>query len=104
MGTQFETMDLEKVYDEEIAPLMEKIIAICKEHKLPVFATFEFAPSEFCSTLIPAPWAHPVFKHLNAIRQSVELNGVNLDKYMMWVMKEVGVGEHSSIILKQLGM
>lgn len=32
--------DLEAVYDAEIAPLMTKIIGICKEHKLPMFATF----------------------------------------------------------------
>lgn len=32
--------DLERVYDKKIAPLMTKIIDICKEHKLPMFATF----------------------------------------------------------------
>lgn len=32
--------DLESVYDAEIAPLMTKIIDICKAHKLPMFATF----------------------------------------------------------------
>ena len=35
--------DLEAVYDSEIAPLMTKIIEICKAHKLPMFATFLFA-------------------------------------------------------------
>lgn len=35
-----EPFDLEDVYDEQIAPLMTKIIDICKEHKLPMFATF----------------------------------------------------------------
>ena len=38
--------DLEKVYDEQIAPLMTQIIAICKEHKLPLFATFLYADDE----------------------------------------------------------
>lgn len=32
--------DLEALYDKEIAPLMSEIIAICKKHKLPMFATF----------------------------------------------------------------
>lgn len=35
-----ESFDLESVYDEQIAPLMTKIIEICHAHKLPMFATF----------------------------------------------------------------
>lgn len=34
--------DLEWVYDEKIAPLMAQIIEVCKEHKLPMFATFQY--------------------------------------------------------------
>ena len=37
---QHESFDLESVYDKKIAPLMTKIIDICREHKLPMFATF----------------------------------------------------------------
>ena len=33
--------DLEQVYDEQINPLMDKIIAICKDNKLPFVATFQ---------------------------------------------------------------
>ena len=35
--------DLEHVYDEQIAPLMSKIIDICKDNNLPMFATFLYA-------------------------------------------------------------
>jgi hypothetical protein len=35
-----EAFDLESVYDEEIAPLMTKIIEVCRAHKMPMFATF----------------------------------------------------------------
>jgi len=35
--------DLEEVYDERISPLMSEIIAICKEHKMPMVATFQYA-------------------------------------------------------------
>lgn len=46
--------DLEKVYDEEIAPIMTKLIGICKQHKLPMFATFFYFSSgeedSFCTT------------------------------------------------------
>lgn len=34
--------DLESVYDEEIAPLMTKIIDICKRHKMPMLASFMY--------------------------------------------------------------
>ena len=40
MKNNTESFDLEKVYDEQIAPLMTQIINICKEHKLPMFASF----------------------------------------------------------------
>ena len=35
--------DLEQVYDEQISPLMKQIIEICKEHDLPVVASFAYA-------------------------------------------------------------
>lgn len=45
-----EQFDLEEIYDEHIAPLMEQIIAICAKHKLPIAATFEYATDDFCTT------------------------------------------------------
>lgn len=33
--------DNEAVYDSQIAPLMDQIIAICKQHNIPVAATFQ---------------------------------------------------------------
>jgi hypothetical protein len=45
--------DNEAVYDNEIAPLMQRIIDICKRHEIPMAATFEYAPDLFCSTAIP---------------------------------------------------
>ena len=33
-------MDKEQIYDEQISPLMTKIIEICKEHKIDMLATF----------------------------------------------------------------
>lgn len=47
-------MDKEQVYDAEIAPLMEKIIAICQENKIAMVATFAVPsreePSMLCTT------------------------------------------------------
>jgi len=34
-------IDVEPIYDEQISPLMERIITICKEHGIPMVATFQ---------------------------------------------------------------
>ncbi|KWI50698.1 hypothetical protein WT72_24320 [Burkholderia pseudomultivorans] len=39
------TATKEQIYDEQISPLMAQIIAVCKEHKIPVVASF-FTPGE----------------------------------------------------------
>ena len=49
----------EDVYDEQISPLMAQIIAICKEHRIPLVAQFNYAnePDDgprFCTTVLPA--------------------------------------------------
>jgi hypothetical protein len=36
----------ERAYDEEVAPLMDRIIQICKEHSIPMLADFELDPIE----------------------------------------------------------
>jgi hypothetical protein len=48
----------EAVYDEKIAPLMSQIIAICKEHEIPMVATFQYATFDeggpaYCTTTLP---------------------------------------------------
>lgn len=54
-----ESWDLEQVYDEKIAPLMTQIIAICKEHRIPVVASFAYArnadedDTALCTTVLP---------------------------------------------------
>ncbi|MCA8313221.1 hypothetical protein LGN43_02915 [Burkholderia multivorans] len=35
----------EQIYDEQISPLMTQIIAICKEHRIPIVASF-FTPGD----------------------------------------------------------
>lgn len=41
-----ETMNKEKIYDEKISPLMGQIIAICQEHKISMFATYDIPNEE----------------------------------------------------------
>lgn len=38
--------NLESVYDEQISPLMKQIITICKEHNMPMVASFAYENSE----------------------------------------------------------
>lgn len=56
MSSENEKYDLEKVYDEKIAPLMTQIIDICREHKMPVLASFAYGrneeKSDFCTTYL----------------------------------------------------
>lgn len=52
--------DSEAIYDAEISPLMTQIIAICKRHRIPMLATFQYSNREtdegnahFCTTRLP---------------------------------------------------
>ncbi len=52
-----ELFDKEEVYDSEISPLMKQVIAICKEHDIPMLASFIYENDEEsgigdCSTLL----------------------------------------------------
>jgi hypothetical protein len=54
----------EAVYDEQISPLMAQIIAICKEHKIPMLADFDISGEEDdglrCTTfLLDDEWNPP---------------------------------------------
>lgn len=64
-----ELFDLEAIYDEQISPLMTQIIAICKEHDLPMLATFVCAQREdddplHCTTYIPREGVTGVLRSL----------------------------------------
>ena len=55
-----EHWDKESVYDELISPLMTQIIAICKEHQIPLVAQFQYADTAedgpaYCTTTLPFP-------------------------------------------------
>lgn len=50
--------DHEAIYDEKISPLMAQIIAICKEHDIPMYATVQYAGGDtpedvkMCTTIL----------------------------------------------------
>ena len=54
--------DKESVYDDEIAPLMSQIIAICKREEMPIVCSVQYRDDEeggpgFCTTTI-THWPH----------------------------------------------
>lgn len=42
----------ERVYDAEIAPLMARIISVCKERGIPLVADFQLGRDFFCTTAV----------------------------------------------------
>lgn len=95
--------NLEAIYDEQISPLMKQIIAICKEHKIPMFATFEYADGQLC-TSAQRETGHPVFNHLFKITECARPEGIHVDDYFFWLMRENQGKPHSSLCLSQLGL
>jgi hypothetical protein len=56
--------DKERVYDEQIAPLLDQVIAICKREGIPLAASFEYrrdadGESYYCSCVIAPDRADP---------------------------------------------
>lgn len=45
--------DNEQIYDEQISPLMTKIIQVCKDNNIPMFATFAYKDEKLCTTSLP---------------------------------------------------
>lgn len=91
--------DNEKIYDEKIAPLMAQIIAICKEHKLPCHATFEYAPDAFCTTHISG---EPDSAAMVMIRTAALTKG-NIDAFIIAMSKHAEKSGHTSAFLYAFG-
>jgi len=94
--------DKESIYDEQISPLMLKILDICKQEGISMFASFEYAENKFCTSAIST--GHPVIEHYRALAQCGEDSGVNIDKYMNWVAKGARERGHSSMYLQMAGI
>lgn len=55
-----ETFDLEALYDERISPLMAQILDICKQHRMPMVASFLYRRDEdeggdLCTSFVQFP-------------------------------------------------
>jgi len=61
------TENSEAVYDALIYPLMTQIITICRDNKIPMLCTFQYAADDgtrasFCTTYIPFVGMSPALK------------------------------------------
>ncbi len=66
-------MNKEAVYDNQINPLMAQVIAICKEHKIAVLASFALSATTdddqlYCTTSLLSPEHDPPDKLLECHR------------------------------------
>lgn len=67
------TFDLEKVYDEQVAPLMAQVIQICHDNELPFVADFLYKNDEedgeqYCTSgFIPAVKTHGKSEHMEEL-------------------------------------
>lgn len=93
--------DKEKIYDEQISPLMKQIIQICKANDIPVFAEFQYGDCDFVKTNVSTT-GHWLFHWLDACTQCAQPDGMNADKFIMWLMNS-GKENKSSACLHLLG-
>jgi len=93
----------EEIYDEQIAPLMAKIIEICQTEQIPMFAEFQYAEIDFCTTcLYPDVEGRNVTTKLYDVLSKCRIEeGVNIDKFFFHLAKNYP--NKSSIVMKMLG-
>lgn len=93
----------EQIYDEQIAPLMAKIIEICKAEQIPMFAEFQYADLDFCTTCIyPDVDGRNVTTKLYDVLSKCRIeDGVNIDQFFFHIAKNYP--NKSSIVMHMLG-
>jgi len=98
-------MSKEKIYDEQISPMMTKIIEICKEHNIPTFCTFGLdedteadltdkdgnLPTLWCSTSLPISEKEKDNKEIGKL-YNVKYNGYDVvpNYFTMTITKSNG--------------
>ena len=81
-----EQYDLEAVYDNEIAPLMTQILAICKRERMPMLASFQYREGDdgaaLCTSHLQWPTRGPgCFREAaHVIRRPVAIMGMTITK------------------------
>lgn len=95
--------DKEQIYDEQIAPLIVKIVEICKVEQIPMFAEFQYGDLNFCTTCIyPDVDGRNITTKLYDVLSKCRIEeGVNIDQFFFHIAKNYP--NKSSIIMNMLG-
>ena len=93
----------ERIYDEQIAPLMAKIIEICKAEQIPMFADFQYADLDFCTTYIypDVDGRNVAIKLYNVLSRCRTDEGINIDQFFLHLAKNYP--NKSSMVMMTLG-
>ncbi len=87
----------EKAYDEKIAPLMTEIIKVCKEHKIPMIASFELDLDRgqdnplMCTTIL---LEDPKIVHSSDLKKAAQILRPNKP---IWAIATTIVGPHGPV-------
>jgi len=92
----------EEVYDAKVAPLMGKVIALCKEHDIPLFADFylDMDAEMRCTTVVDANESGGVQWRLYRYLGMGSVG--NIDGFLLNVMRDAKAHGHGSVFLKLL--
>lgn len=93
--------DNEQVYDDEIAPALQKVNAICLKHKIPFVAAIEWNVGERARTVCRVPGQDLAMTMLEHCAKT----GTNIDGYIIGLLRycdSKGIDTSSSIVMQKM--
>jgi len=93
----------EKIYDEQIAPLMNQIIEICRSENIPMFVEFQYSDSDFRKTLVyPNVDGRNVTMRLYDVLSTCRIEeGINIDDFFLYLTRNFP--NSGSMVMRMLG-
>lgn len=90
-------MDKEKIYDEQVSPLIERAGKICIDNNMPFFYETKFSDTGYCTSY---NISDDLFMLVcSALSQSKTEQTINIDNFLMWFIKKFDVNQ--SIFLRE---
>ena len=93
--------DKERVYDEQISPLMAQIIQICQDNGMPLVAHVQYSPEGLATTSVGTT-AESMLKMRIAAQLAHCIVASNLDEFLFWLVKEEARQSTGSLMLAAL--
>ena len=100
----------ETIYEKYLFPLFDKIQQFCQRHRFTLYSIAEINDNVFYTHVFPYSMfsgnyrLHPIFDYILALAECREKDGVNIDKFFLWLSKKAIKEGHSSVFLHQLGI